>query len=715
MSRSANHYFTGAGPSGPANYIEDVFSTYLYNGNGGTQIVSNGMPLGTSNAGGSVYFNNSSSNSLKFTESAVNTFGTGDFTMECWIYPLASAQTMYVVSGSSSCAVLGVYTGASGQLFLGNEQITNSAGYTGTLNIAINTWHHVAITRQSGTVKIYWNGVFQTTSTNGPADFTNPCYIVGTNNSGDSPVNGYVSNVRLVKGTAVYTANFTPSTTPLTALSGTGLLTCQGPNYYKDNSGNNLISTLAGTAIGSAFGPLTSSSANGGLVWIKARQSTGYHSLYDTSRGAKKRLSTITTGGEYTYSTTGLTQFNGSGFVVADDSNGGDNVNGAPGGTYSGTNANYVSWTFCEKEKFFDVVTWTGDGGADNRKINHNLNSAPGCVIVKASSADSTNWYVWHRSSGHGSILFLQDTQTGASYGMFNYTDPTTTQLNLHTAINANGVTYVAYLFAHDAGGFGLTGTDNVISCGSFIGNSSGVGTAVLGWEPQWVLIKNISGTANDWYVADNMRGLTTKGSNQTHVTRLNLANSDITGADYIEVNSTGFTTNFSAQTYIYIAIRKGPMKVPTVGTNVFSLGARAGTSTLNTLITAGFPVDLGVFKQTNEADAHWFWGDRLRGPLLSLTTSYQNDLSPVEQSIPGSVTGFDSNNGLLVYNASEVNTTGKSYVNFLFKRAPSFFDSVCYTGTGSNRNVSHNLGVAPELMIVKRRNDVILTILPIV
>ena len=219
-------------------------------------------------------------------------------------------------------------------------------------------------------------------------------------------------------------------------------------------------------------------------------------------------------------------------------------------------------------------------------------------------------------------------------------------------------------------------------------------------------MIKNISGTANDCYVADNMRGLTTKGSNQTHVTRLNLANSDITGADYIEVNSTGFTTNFSAQTYIYIAIRKGPMKVPTVGTNVFSLGARAGTSTLNTLITAGFPVDLGVFKQTNEADAHWFWGDRLRGPLLSLTTSYQNDLSPVEQSIPGSVTGFDSNNGLLVYNASEVNTTGKSYVNFLFKRAPSFFDSVCYTGTGSNRNVSHNLGVAPELMIVKCRSN---------
>ena len=123
MSRSANHFFTGASASGTANYIEDVFSTYLYNGNGGTQIVSNGMPLGTSNAGGSVYFNNSSSNSLKFTESAVNTFGTGDFTMECWIYPLASAQTMYVVSGSSSCAVLGVYTGASGQLFLGNEQI----------------------------------------------------------------------------------------------------------------------------------------------------------------------------------------------------------------------------------------------------------------------------------------------------------------------------------------------------------------------------------------------------------------------------------------------------------------------------------------------------------------------------------------------------------------------------------------------------------------
>jgi hypothetical protein len=47
MSRSANHYFTGAGPSGPANYIEDVFSTYLYTGNAGTQTVTNGIDLST--------------------------------------------------------------------------------------------------------------------------------------------------------------------------------------------------------------------------------------------------------------------------------------------------------------------------------------------------------------------------------------------------------------------------------------------------------------------------------------------------------------------------------------------------------------------------------------------------------------------------------------------------------------------------------------------
>ena len=65
---------------------------------------------------------------------------------------------------------------------------------------------------------------------------------------------GYISNVRIVKGAAVYTSNFTPSTTPLTAISGTSLLTCQS-NRFKDNSSNNFAITVTGTPTVQAFEP----------------------------------------------------------------------------------------------------------------------------------------------------------------------------------------------------------------------------------------------------------------------------------------------------------------------------------------------------------------------------------------------------------------------------------------------------------------------------
>jgi hypothetical protein len=55
---------------------------------------------------------------------------------------------------------------------------------------------------------------------------------------------------------------------------------------------------------------------------------------------------------------------------------------------------------------------------------------------------------------------------------------------------------------------------------------------------------------------------------------------------------------------------------------------------------------------------------------------------------------GYTATNGL-----------GYNYINYFFRRAPGFFDEVCYTGTGANRTVSHNLGVVPELMIVKGRS----------
>jgi hypothetical protein len=148
---------------------------------------------------------------------------------------------------------------------------------------------------------------------------------------------------------------------------------------------------------------------------------------------------------------------------------------------------------------------------------------------------------------------------------------------------------------------------------------------------------------------------------------------------------------NESGSTYIYIAIRRGPMKVPTSGTSVFDVDLTGNASAPS--FTSAFPVDLGfIFRRSG--DDSWYWVDRLRGaPSLS------SNNTDAEASFP-TLGKFDYMNG---YGSS---TSLTNYTGWNFKRAPSFFDVVCYTGTGgASQTFTHNLGVAPELVIVKNRS----------
>jgi hypothetical protein len=129
--------------------------------------------------------------------------------------------------------------------------------------------------------------------------------------------------------------------------------------------------------------------------------------------------------------------------------------------------------------KFFDVVTWTGNGVA-GREIAHSLGSVPGCIIAKCTSTGSTLWPVYHvgtdPTSPEDKFLRLNGANEVDDYTYWNDTAPTDTVFTIDNHpddINGTGKTYVAYLFAHNAGGFGDAGADNVISCGSYTGNGS--------------------------------------------------------------------------------------------------------------------------------------------------------------------------------------------------------------------------------------------------
>ena len=436
-------------------------------------------------------------------------------------------------------------------------------------------------------------------------------------------------------------------------------------------------------------------SGKGGLVWYKSRSSAVYnHGLFDTARGVNNQLFSNTTAAQATFS--GVTAFNTNGFTVGSDA----------GGNASGTT--YASWTFREQPKFFDVVTYTGDG-ASSRAISHNLGSTPGCVIIKKTNGVA-NWLVWHRSLGFSSPIRLNLTNaTSSSSDYWSAASSTTFTLGFDTDVNGSGDTYVMYLFAHDAGGFGLTGTDNVISCGSYTGTGSAGNAITLGYEPQWLLVKNATTGAQNWEMFDNMRGLPTGGSsaelfpNTSGAERVAFNVFNVTATGFVTGTSALDETNASGDTYIYIAIRRGPMAVPTVGTSVFGLSARTGTGAIAT-VTGGQTDDAVIVKNRGSAVASLF-SSRLTGTGYLVTSSNAAEVAAgatILQSNPWNVM-----DGVKVGTTSTItNSSGSTYINYLFKRAPSFFDVVCYVGAGSATTVTHNLGVTPELFIVKDRTS---------
>jgi hypothetical protein len=440
----------------------------------------------------------------------------------------------------------------------------------------------------------------------------------------------------------------------------------------------------------------------GGLTWIKSRSNVFDHVLQTSAGSVNNALFSNSTSAAL------------SGYYrIADLSN------GFTFGTdyYTGTVQTTASWTFRKQPKFFDVVTWTGNN-ADGRLISHNLGSTPGMVIIK-NLTSTYNWVVWHKDLANPSkYLVLNSTAATATdiYGPFgSYSAGFTTNASCFTSTgfyvaadarsNLASNDYVAYVFAHNAGGFGLTGTDNVISCGSFT-TSSYYATVNLGYEPQFVLTKRTdSSTDGGWFMADTMRGLTAN-ANATFATLFSNTSAAETQNGNIQLTSTGFVFGGAAASpYIYIAIRRGPMKVPTDATKVFAPVAYTPTSN-NYPITTNFPVDL-VFTDSRNIAIGASMVDRLRGDTTSSYIALNTYSTSAETNTSSYGWGLDSNTKVI--NNWDYHTQSPdvyNYVGWFTRRAPGFFDEVCYTAGASPQTVSHNLGVAPELILLKSRSD---------
>lgn len=406
----------------------------------------------------------------------------------------------------------------------------------------------------------------------------------------------------------------------------------------------------------------------GALIWTKNRGNTSSHILVDTERGADKYLSTDTASAETIAATAPFTSF-------------GNNSVQAQTNLVNTTGNSYVSWHFRKSKRFFDVVTYTGNG-IEGRDIFHGLGVEPGMVIIKRTSA-TDNWYVYHRSVGLSSALNLNGTSAPftLSQAFLESTDKYF-KLGVNTAVNGAGISYVAYFFAHD------TASDSCISCDTYTGYTPKF--ISVGFEPQFLMVRNLAG--GNWEIYDTNRGV----QDEVNVPILypNSTSAETTRVD-ISLNPDGFDDRRSG-TYIYLAIRHtntAPTKPSKVVTHQFSSGT--GTSGY---IDSNFSPD--VFLSYTGSGSGGSYGTI----VVDKKAAVKDSLSTVSTSAGINFNNlfFDNGSGIRLSSSSYFNESASLYTRHYLRRAKKFFESTLYIGTGSFRTVSHRLGVAPELAIFK-------------
>lgn len=414
-------------------------------------------------------------------------------------------------------------------------------------------------------------------------------------------------------------------------------------------------------------------SDKGGLVWGKNMDQADTHVLVSTVRGVGETLTSETDAAEVTNADT-IKAFNSDGFDIGAD-------------VLVNTNTeNYTFWTFLKQARFFDeqVVSHT-NGVATNVEM-------PGLVTLGFAWAKRIDgvgdWYTWHKDLTASNNLRLSTTAVESATNAYVSVSGTT----LTISASADTGSYVVDAWAHDPLGPTGDGSDGMIACGTYTGTGSAGLEIDLGWEPQYVLIKRTD-NARDWYIFDIMRGIVTGAIDPWLQPNTNAQQgvADIV----LDVNPDGFTLqnalnpfNASGGTYIYMAIRR-PMKVPTAGTEVFAVDELPNNSVRDLLFT----VDMG-FNRENDGTDDTNFGNRLTGnfKLETNTTDAQAAFTWNWDAVGG---GFKPASAIV-------------NINYMFARRRLFFDVVAYTGDAVNgRDVPHSLGIAPELMIVRKRDSV--------
>lgn len=479
-------------------------------------------------------------------------FGTGDFTVEVWVRFITFPTTRAIVKCSDSNSWANGWSCVLGQTSNRMGFYNGGTYYDTSTNLVADTWYHLAWTRENGTLRQFINGVLSRTDSSITTNFIPTADLtIGADQSNSWSINGYLQDLRVYKGVAKYTSNFTP-TKIITTETNSATKTVSGLNFQPD------------------------------LLWTKGRLENGFnHIITDSLRGNGKGLFTSSTSVENTRGATLLS--NGFSYTYPNE-NGDGNLTGqnyiAWSWTSNSTTTNPSGGTISTNVKAnqnykFSIIKYTGTGNVGS--IAHGLGVTPSMFIIKSLTVSAMDWVVWHKnatnvSSGHS--LSLNNTTgsqvnpqgTGAilfQNGSGTYVAPDSTKITLTGGTNNYGYVnfenrdFICYAWA-DVEGYS--------KFGSYTGNGNSDGPFVYcGFRPRWILIKRSAGSDSfsNWHIYDSVRNVFNVSSNPLYA---NSTGVEISGIG-IDILSNGFKVRDNATAinasadYIFAAFAEYPFK----------------------------------------------------------------------------------------------------------------------------------------------------------
>ena len=457
---------SGGFTNGQSISVSNLAVTGVLSANGGTGTAGQALISG---GAGNTYWGvlspgynyssqfNGAANFFAFASNAAFALGTGDFTIECWVYPIALAggttyQPLIDFRNSNQGVYSTLYISGSTVNYYTNSSNRITAGST----LSNNNWYHVAVVRISGSTKLYINGVQSgSTYTDSNSYLQGPVSIGNFNDgAGNAYINALISNARVVKGTGVYTGNFTVPSSPLSAISGTVLLTCNSispsdSSSYNFSPLNNGV--VLGTATQSPFTSTTVSIPTAALTSVR-QQFTGDGSTtqYNIAGGYTPNSISVFVNGVLARNGSDVTVTSGSYITftgITPPAGSLIDVVGTVPTTYSSItpvsysigfvpgSSQYLQTTATAVTGTWTIEFWVYNssfGGADGRGYVFNGTTSSNANRVQMSVGSTGLLYYYHEN---------------ASAGTFSVTASTAMVLNTwyHVAVVSDGTTLTIY------------------------------------------------------------------------------------------------------------------------------------------------------------------------------------------------------------------------------------------------------------------------------